>query len=407
MHKNDQDSAQDSLTNHQVDPARFREGQRITWVSIAVNLVLTVMQVIVGFVANSMALVADAMHTFSDIISDGFVLYANRKSAEKPDADHPYGHGRFETAASLVLGLLLTATGIGILISAADRLQNLHELPPVGVAAIWAAMFTLVAKEGLFRYMLKVAERLRSPMLVANAWHARADALSSLVVAAGIGGALLGFPFADSAAAIVVGGMVIKAGVGFAWEAIRELIDTGLSQEKVAAIRKTLVDTSGVFDLHELRTRRMAHQALVDAHIRVNPRISVSEGHAIAESARQRVLQAHPAVLDVLVHVDAEDDSMPSPQANFPERQALETHLRELLGADAPAFERCVLHYLGEKVEIEVFFPAALAPDILTGIEVRLAERLADDPWVRSVILNVKVCVTHQDGACSAHNAPQ
>ncbi|MDP2169903.1 MAG: cation diffusion facilitator family transporter [Rhodocyclaceae bacterium] len=406
MHKNDQVSDQDSLASRQVDPTRFREGRRITWVSIVVNVALTIMQLIVGFVANSMALVADAMHTFSDIIADGFVLYANRKSAEQPDADHPYGHGRFETAASLVLGLLLTATGIGILISAADRLQNLQELPPVGVAAMWAAMFTLVSKEGLFRYMLKVAERLRSPMLVANAWHARADALSSLVVAAGIGGALLGFPFADSAAAMVVGGMVIKAGGGFAWEAIRELIDTGLSKEEVAAIQVTLAATSGVVDLHELRTRRMAHQVLVDAHIRVDPRISVSEGHRIAEAARQQVLQAHPAVLDVLVHVDAEDDSMPSPKANFPERQALETHLRELLGADAPAFERCVLHYLGEKVEVEVFFPAPLAPDTLAGIEARLAERLADDPWVRSVILNVKVCVTHQIGAHSINGAP-
>jgi hypothetical protein len=243
-------------------------------------------------------------------------------------------------------------------------------------------------------------------MLVANAWHARADALSSLVVAAGIGGALLGFPFADSAAAIVVGGMVIKAGVGFAWDAIRELIDTGLAAEQVAAIRKTLQDTSGVYDLHELRTRRMAHQALVDAHIRVNPRISVSEGHRIAEAARQRVLQAHPNVLDVLVHVDAEDDSMPGPQANFPERQALETHLRELLGAGVPAFERCVLHYLGEKVEVELFFTAPLAPDILNSIEAHLAERLADDPWVRSVILNVKVCVTHQNRALAENNAP-
>ncbi len=406
MHQNDQVSDHDSIASSQVDPARFREGQRITWVSVAVNVVLTTMQVFVGFFANSMALVADAMHTFSDIISDGFVLYANRKGAEKPDADHPYGHGRFETAASLVLGLLLTATGIGILVSAADRLQNLQELPPVGVAAIWAAMLTLVAKESLFRYMLKVAERLRSPMLVANAWHARADALSSLVVAAGIGGALLGFHFADSAAAIVVGGMVIKAGGGFAWEAIRELIDTGLSAEKVVAIRKTLQDTAGVYDLHELRTRRMAHQALVDAHIRVNPRISVSEGHRIAEAARQRVLQAHPNVLDVLVHVDAEDDSMPGPQANFPERQALETHLRELLGADVPAFERCVLHYLGEKVEVELFFTAPLAPDTLNGIEARLAERLAVDPWVCSVILNVKVCVTHQAGAHSINDAP-
>ncbi|MEI6244091.1 MAG: DUF4203 domain-containing protein, partial [Acidobacteriota bacterium] len=125
----------------------------------------------------------------------------------------PYGHGRFETAASLVLGLLLAGTGAGILIAAAGRLQDIGSAPPVGVAAMWAAIFTLAAKEGLFRYMLAKAERLRSPMLVANAWHARADALSSLVVAAGIAGALIGFNFADAVAAIIVGAMIVH----FAW----------------------------------------------------------------------------------------------------------------------------------------------------------------------------------------------
>jgi cation diffusion facilitator family transporter len=307
MHTHRHDSATDAPDL--IDPARFREGQRITWVSVAVNIVLTLMQVIVGFVANSMALVADAMHTLSDIVADGFVLWANRKGAEAADDRHPYGHGRFETAASLVLGLLLTATGAGILISAASRLQDLGNLPPVGVAAIWAALFTLIAKEGLFRYMLKVAERLRSPMLMANAWHARADALSSLVVAAGIAGALLGFPFADAAAAIVVGAMIIKAGIGFALEAMRELMDEGLAAEEVAAIRTTLLETPGVIDLHELRTRRMGHRVLVDAHLQVDGEITVRAGHAIGELARHRAIAAHPEVLDVLIHLDAEDDA--------------------------------------------------------------------------------------------------
>ncbi len=148
---------------------RFAEGQRITWVSVGVNVVLTAMQLVVGFVAHSQSLIADAMHTLSDIVADAFVLFANRKGAEAADADHPYGHGRFETAASLVLGLLLAGTGIGILVAAAGRLQDIGSAPPVGVAAMWAAMFTLAAKEGLFRYMLATAERLRSPMLVANA----------------------------------------------------------------------------------------------------------------------------------------------------------------------------------------------------------------------------------------------
>jgi cation diffusion facilitator family transporter len=371
---------------------RFAEGQRITWVSVVVNVILTAMQLLVGVVAHSQSLIADAMHTLSDIVADAFVLFANRKGAEAADADHPYGHGRFETAASMVLGLLLAGTGGGILIAAAGRLQDIGSAPPVGVAAMWAAMVTLAAKEGLFRYMLATAERLRSPMLVANAWHARADALSSLVVAAGIGGALLGFNFADAVAAIIVGAMIVRAGSQFAWAAIRELIDTGLSSEEVAAIRHTIASTPGVLGMHELRTRRMAHQVLVDAHVQVNPRISVSEGHRVAESARQRVLNRHREVLDVLVHVDAENDLLGNATVELPDRAVLLAHLRTLLAADPPEFERTILHYLGSRVEAEVFLPPGFADGAaLAAIRQRVAAALPGDPWFSAIHLNQQI----------------
>jgi cation diffusion facilitator family transporter len=374
------------------DMTRFEEGQRITWISVGVNIVLTAMQLVVGFIAHSQSLIADAMHTLSDIVADAFVLFANRKGAEAADADHPYGHGRFETAASLVLGLLLAGTGAGILISAAGRLQDIGSAPPVGVAAMWAALFTLAAKEGLFRYMLAKAERLRSPMLVANAWHARADALSSLVVAAGIAGALIGFNFADAVAAIIVGAMIVRAGFQFAWAAIRELIDTGLSGEEVEAIRTTIGSTPGVLSMHELRTRRMAHQVLVDAHVQVNPRISVSEGHRIAESARQRVLDLHPEVLDVLVHVDAENDLLANAAIQLPDRAELLAHLRRVLDIDPPEFERTMLHYLGTRVEAEVFLPAGYADEaLLAVVRQRVKAALAADPWFSAIRLNQQI----------------
>jgi cation diffusion facilitator family transporter len=374
------------------DMTRFEEGQRITWISVGVNIVLTAMQLVVGFIAHSQSLIADAMHTLSDIVADAFVLFANRKGAEAADADHPYGHGRFETAASLVLGLLLAGTGAGILVSAAGRLQDIGSAPPVGVAAMWAALFTLAAKEGLFRYMLAKAERLRSPMLVANAWHARADALSSLVVAAGIAGALIGFNFADAVAAIIVGAMIVRAGFQFAWAAIRELIDTGLSGEEVEAIRTTIGSTPGVLSMHELRTRRMAHQVLVDAHVQVNPRISVSEGHRIAESARQRVLDLHPEVLDVLVHVDAENDLLANAAIQLPDRAELLAHLRRVLDIDPPEFERTMLHYLGTRVEAEVFLPAGYADEaLLAVVRQRVKAALAADPWFSAIRLNQQI----------------
>ena len=380
-----------SLPAEAADRARFKEGQRITWVSVGVNCVLTVMQMVVGFIANSQSLIADAMHTLSDIVADGFVLIANRKGAEAADDEHPYGHGRYETAASLVLGLLLSATGAGILVAAAGRLQDLGTAPPVGVAAMWAALITLAAKEGLFRYMLKTAERLRSPMLVANAWHARADALSSLVVAAGIGGALMGFNFADGVAAIIVGAMIVRAGLHFAWEAIQELIDTGLSAEEVEAIRRTIVETSGVIGLHELRTRRMAHKVLVDAHVQVDPRISVSEGHRVAEAARRRLLDGHAEVLDVLVHVDAENDLHGNAAVGLPDRPVLLAHLATQLGIDAALLQKTVLHYLGSRVEAEVMLPGRLFDQAqLQSIQQRASELKNTDLWFRSVNINLR-----------------
>jgi hypothetical protein len=263
------------------------------------------------------------------------------------------------------------------------------------MAAMWAALLTLAAKEGLFRYMLAKAERLRSPMLVANAWHARADALSSLVVAAGIGGALLGFNYADAVAAIIVGAMIVRAGFRFAWAAIRELIDTGLSSEEVEAIRATIGSTPGVLSMHELRTRRMAHQVLVDAHVQVNPRISVSEGHRVAESARQRVLDSHPEVLDVLVHVDAENDLLANAAVALPDRTELLAHLRRVLDIDPPEFERTMLHYLGTRVEAEVFLPAGYADETrLAALRQRLDGALTDDPWFAAIRLHQQVAPT-------------
>lgn len=386
----DNDHPQAAVTDPRA-VGRYQAGRRITWVSVTVNCFLTAMQVAVGLLAHSQALVADAMHTLSDVAADFFVLYANRKGTEAADAEHPYGHGRFETAASLVLGLLLVATGIGILVAAVERLQNVATLPPVGVAAIWAAVFTLAAKEGLFRYMLAVAERLRSPMLIANAWHARADALSSLVVAAGVGGALLGFPFADAVAAIVVGGMIVKAGAGFAWDAMRELIDTGVAQEEVASIRATIRATPGVIGLHDLRTRRMAQKVLIDAHVQVDGHISVSEGHRIGDEVRRRVLAAHDDVVDMLVHIDPEDDMRITSSTRLPDRAALLSHLGGILGEEElPDLQKVQLHYLGGRVEAEVFIGTATIPDFerLDRLERLLAVRLADDPYFRSIVIN-------------------
>ncbi len=372
---------------------RAAEAQRATWVSVMVNLLLTVVQLIVGWLAHSQSLMAHGLHSFSDLLSDFLVIYASRQSVHPADPAHPYGHARVETAATLILGASLVLIGGGILWESGMRLQHVEALPVIEFSALWVAVATVLAKEGLYHYLIAVARRLRSQLLIANALHTRADAASALVVVVGIGGALLGWSFLDLLAAALMGFMILRMGSELAWGALKELIDTGLDEVRVAAIRQTLMQTPGVRGLHQLRTRRMAHQALVDAHVQVDSRISVSEGHRIAESARARVLREHPDVLDVLVHIDPEDDMDPDLFAiRLPARAALLDELQPML-ASLPTPEKVVLHYLGGQIEVEVFVSHAFFENgaALMQAEAALAEALKKHPLIRSVSLNCLV----------------
>ncbi|MFN4326057.1 MAG: cation diffusion facilitator family transporter [Azonexus sp.] len=372
---------------------RAAEAQRATWVSVAVNLLMTLAQLVVGWLAHSQSLVAHGLHSFSDLLSDFLVIYASRQSAHPADEAHPYGHARMETAATLVLGISLALIGGGILWESGLRLQHIEALPVVEFSALWIAVATVIAKEGLYRYLIRVAERQRSQLLIANALHTRADAASALVVVVGIGGALMGWSFLDLLAAALMGFMILRMGGELAWGAIKELIDTGLDEAQVAAIRQTLLDTPGVRGLHELRTRRMAHQALVDTHIQVDSRISVSEGHRIAEAARARVLGEHPEVLDVLIHIDPEDEGDPDLSVSrLPSRDVLLDELRPML-ASLPPPEKIVLHYLNGKVEVEVFLGHAFFEngEALKQAERALADRLKMHAVVRSISLNCMI----------------
>ena len=365
-------------------PERYAAAQKCTWISIIINLLLTLFQVAGGFLAHSQALMADGLHSLSDLLSDVLVLYANRHGNRDADDNHPYGHARIETAATLILGVFLAGLGIALLIAAASRLQHSASLQTISPMGLGIALLALAAKEGMFRYMMAVALKVRSQMLVANAWHARSDAASSLVVVAGIAGNLLGFAFLDLVAAAVVGVMIAYMGGKLAMEALSELIDTGLDAEEVEAIRKTLLDTPGVLGLHELRTRKMADNALVDAHVLVDPRISVSEGHHIAESARHAVLKNHH-VLDVMVHIDPEDDIQAGDHARLPSRPRLLEMLAEKLG-DVLLDNRVVFHYLEGRVDVELYLPTnRFTQEGASALQARCDDLVKDDPLFHAI----------------------
>lgn len=295
--------AQHNFENDNKYHQRSEQARRSTLVSVVVNIFLSALQIAVGIYSGSQGLIADGMHSFSDLLADGVVLVANKKSRRPSDYDHHYGHWRYENGASLVLGAILVLVGVGMLWSAAGHLAQPQTIPPVHSVALWMALTALVVKEGLFRYMLAAARRLNSSLLIANAWHARSDAASSLVVALGIIGNLAGFAWFDPLAALAVGLVITRMGYRFAATALHDLMDRAVDEETQRAIAGTLRATPGVAGLHDLKTRKAGDLVLVDVHLEVAGELSVAEGHQIARQARERVMAQHP-VLNVMVHLD-------------------------------------------------------------------------------------------------------
>jgi cation diffusion facilitator family transporter len=295
--------SEDSEVTAKLDAQRSAAAARSTWVSVLVNILLSTTQVGVGLVSNSQGLIADGIHSLSDLVADFIVLFAGHHSKKDADQEHPYGHQRFETAASLALGVILLGVGMGMLWAAFRKLEFPGAVPRVHIVALWVAVVALIAKEFLFRFLLAVATRVKSGLLVANAWHARSDAASSLVVGIGIIGNLAGYPILDPIAALIVGFLVAKMGWGFGWQALHDLMDRSADSAEVDAIRGTLQQTPGVRNVHDLRTRKMGDLIVVDAHLEVDATLSVEAGHDIAVAARERVLQRH-RVLNLMTHID-------------------------------------------------------------------------------------------------------
>ena len=293
---------------------RAKVAKSSTMVSVWVNVVLSILQIVVGFFAKSQALIADGIHSLSDLLSDFVVLIANHHSQKEADEDHPYGHQRFETAASLFLGGILLTVGAGMILTSVEKIMDPESIPDVAPVALGIAVLTLFAKEGLFRYMLSAAKRVKSSMLVANAWHARSDAASSLVVAIGILGHLLGYKILDPIAALIVGLMIARMGWRFGSEAFNDLMDRGVDEQELQEITHTLNTTPGVLGVHDIRTRKMGDMVLVDAHIEVDRTLTVEQGHDIAVAAREAVMHRH-RVLDLMAHVDPVDPPSPTSEA--------------------------------------------------------------------------------------------
>ena len=283
-------------------------GIKVTLIGTASNLILSIIKFAGGIIGHSAAMVADATHSVSDLLTDMIVLIMLKVGQKPKDEDHPYGHGKAETLGTTVVGFIIISVGIGLAYEAWEMIQSGIARIPEPLAA-GTALISIFIKEWLFRYTRSVGEKSNNSLLLANAWHHRSDAISSIAALVGIIGAMLGFPALDPIAATMVAFMIMKVGYELTLGGFRDLMDTALDEKDTQSIQVAIDDVSGVLKSHDLRTRKIGGEILMDVHIQVDSDLTVTEGHEVAERVRRKLIKNYPNTQDVLVHVDGYDDS--------------------------------------------------------------------------------------------------
>lgn len=344
------------------DAQRYQVAKQVTIVSAVVNTILGVVKIVVGWLGFSQALLADGVHSLADLITDVLVLLAARASAEGPDTNHPYGHGRIETAVTVFLGIFLVGLGLGIAYDAVETWASVSQVMTQPYV-LWAAVLSLIMNEGLFHYGRYKGRQCGSSMLIANAWHHRTDALSSLIVLVGVIGSLWGIAWFDACAAVLVSLLIIKMGVKMMWQNLQELIDTAMDGERQARIKQDIMDVPGVVSVHELRSRSLAGKFFVDVHVQVAPTISVSEGHFIGDQVRGYLEKYHSDIEDVTIHIDPEDDENVCLNAHLPGRSTVEAYLQDYCQDLAiwSAVHGIQLHFLSGCLHVELMLDDSTA----------------------------------------------
>ena len=281
------------------------EVRRVTWVGLGWNAALSVAKFVVGVVGNSQALVADAIHSASDFVTDVAVIVGSHFWNSPPDAEHPYGHRRFETLVTIGIGLAVAAVGVGIGYKAVLALlagEGSH--PEVSVAVM--ALASIVVKEILFRYTRNAGRKIRSQVLEANAWHHRSDAFSSIPVLVAVVFAIL-LPqlwFADSVGALIVAFFILHSAIEIAWPGLRQLVDYGASADILEKLKREALSHPKVISLHGFRSRYVGSDLHVDVHIVVDDQRTLKDAHDVAEEVEQLLIDSGENVVDAMVHID-------------------------------------------------------------------------------------------------------
>lgn len=343
---------------------RYGQVRRASFISATTNSLLAIFKIVIGFFGHSHALIADGLHSFSDLVTDGLVLIAAKAGGRMPDKEHPYGHRRIETIAAISIAIILIFVAGIIVYEILDFIltEKTKEIPSYSVIVV--AIVSIIANEWLYRYMISVGKKINSNLLISNAWHNRSDALTSIIVLISVVGTLIGIPHLDSIGAIVIALFILKIGIKIMWDGIKELIDTAVDEKTLSKIIDTIKQVPGVKSVHQLRTRLHGNNIFVDVHIIVDPFISVSEGHHIGEQVHINLIEKIKDMADVTVHIDPEDDEIAKPSRHLPTRKEINEKLnrrwKNLRGYDK--IQKITLHYIEGQLYVEVFMPENIVP---------------------------------------------
>ena len=281
----------------------FYDSKTCTLVGLVINIILAIFKMLAGIFGFSYAMIADAIHSISDCFATGTV-YISLRIGEKPaDESHPYGHANAEAIAACLVALIILATGVFVGVSAVHLIAHRHLETPAMIALV-AAVASIVTKEGLFRYTLKVGERNNNPAVIANAWDHRSDAYSSVAVLAGILGARLGFQYLDPVAGLVVSGIIVKISISLLRPNIGILMDESPNSSALDRIRAVTLEVEGIKTIDSLRVHRRGSTYTIDMEIAVDSRLTVEQGHEVAAEVKSRLMNAIEHVQDVMVHVN-------------------------------------------------------------------------------------------------------
>jgi cation diffusion facilitator family transporter len=357
---------------------RYKIIGRVNWVCTAVDALLSIFKLGVGFFARSPALIADGLHSLSDLGTDILALILGNLAKHGPDEDHPYGHARYETMGTAVLGTVLMIVGLGIGLENVQAMFSGESVTPHWLALIAVAV-SIISKEALFHFTMRYARLTRSNLLEANAWHSRSDSLSSVVVFVGIICSFAGFPIVEYIAALAVAALIGKMGFTLAWDAAQDLIDRGVSTEQQEAYIATLRDVEDIIDVHLLRSRVMGTDVLIDAHIQVAPTLTVSEAHQINDFATALLKSKHTEITDITLHIDFEADHRKKKTKLDPMRGEI---IKLLSDAGVSHFERIYIHYQNNKVNVELVFAEGEPLDSLEAVSKELTQ---EHDWINSI----------------------